>query len=462
MSAFAFSNNKEEVYIMPESTVLFDSAPKVLSRNTKSGKRAMRIMSFAQFFDFTESQILNSMFVSIQVALKLSDSALGYLTAVKRGVETVSVFLWGILADRFSRKKVLVASTLLAAIGAIITGFSQKYAFFFLVTMIANVGACAMEGQTNSVLSDFYPVSERGKAFGLLRGLAYSGLIFALIAFSLLSDHAPAIGWRIAYWGFGVLGIIASLTVWFGMEEPTRGQTEEALANVSLDVIRKKESTAFNFRVAMNQFRVPTVAVDCVNLILMGFPKIMLVNFSVTFFVMARGIREGQAILISLLGLIGFITGSIVGGVVGDRMGRFFGEKMRLVTGHVVLAVLVALSYLIFGVPLGSLGMYMLVAFFTAFCVEFMYSITRVVVSAALLPEVRTVGFSIGRMADSIGSVLASLIYAIVVASVGISNSVLWLSVGGGVLAFFMYFAYYLTFARDAKRMQQQLAERIA
>jgi MFS family permease len=328
--------------------------------------------------------------------------------------------------------------------------------------MIANVGACAMEGQTNSVLSDFYPVSERGKAFGLLRGLAYSGLIFALVTFSLLSDHAPAIGWRIAYWGFGVAGIIASLTIWFGLEEPTRGQTEEALANVSLDVITEKESNAFSFRVAMNQFRVPTVAVDCVNLILMGFPKIMLVNFSVTFFVMARGIREGQAILISLLGLIGFITGSIIGGVVGDRMGRLFGEKMRLVTGHVVLAVLVALSYLIFGIPLGSLAMYMLVAFFTAFCVEFMYSITRVVVSAALLPEVRTVGFSIGRMADSIGSVLASLIYAIVVASVGISNSVLWLSVGGGMLAFFMYFAYYLTFARDAQRMQQQLAERIA
>jgi len=431
------------------------------ARDTKSGKRAMRIMSFAQCIDFTESQILNSMFVSIQVALKLADSSLGYLTAVKRGVETVSVFFWGMLADRFRRKEILAVSTLLAATGSIITGFSQQFAFFFLVTMIANVGACAMEGQTNSVLSDLYPVSERGKAFGLLRGLAYSGLIFALVSFSLLSDHAPAIGWRIAYWGFGVLGIIASLTIWFGLEEPTRGQTEEALANVSLDVIREKESQAFNFRVAINQFRVPTVAVDCVNLILMGFPKIMLVNFSVTFFVMARGIRESQAILISLLGLIGFITGSIIGGIVGDRMSKLFGEKMRLVTGHVVLAVLVALNYVLFGIPLGPLAVYMLVAFFTAFCVEFMYSITRVVVSAALLPEVRTVGFSIGRMADSIGSVLASLIYAIVVASVGITNSVLWLSVGGGMLAFFMYFAYYVTFAKDAARMQQQLAERI-
>ena len=135
---------------------------------------------------------------------------------------------------------------------------------------------------------------------------------------------------------------------------------------------------------------------------------------------------------------------------------------MRLMTGHVVLAVLVGLSYVIFGVDLGPLAMYMVVAFFTAFCVEFMYSITRVVVSAVLLPEVRTVGFSIGRMADSIGSVLASLIYALVVASVGITSSVLWLSVGGGVLAFFMYFAYYVTFARDAARMQQQLSERVS
>ena len=129
-----------------------------LVRNNQGGKRAIIIMSFAQFFDFTEPQILNTMYVSIQSALNLADSALGYLTAVKRGVETVSVFFWGMLSDRFRRREILAASTMLAALGAILTGFSQKFAFFFVVTMIANVGACAMEGQTNSVLSDLYPV----------------------------------------------------------------------------------------------------------------------------------------------------------------------------------------------------------------------------------------------------------------------------------------------------------------
>ena len=432
-----------------------------LVRNNQGGKRAIKIMSFAQFFDFTEPQILNTMYVSIQSALNLADSALGYLTAVKRGVETVSVFFWGMLSDRFRRREILAASTMLAAVGAILTGFSQKFAFFFVVTMIANVGACAMEGQTNSVLSDFYPVKERGKAFGFLRGLAYSGLIFALVAFSLLSDHVPSMGWRIAYWGFGVLGIGASLAIWKWLEEPVRGQTEAALAGISLDIIEEKESSAFSIREALNQFRVPTIMVDIVNLILLGFPKIMLVNFSVTFFVKVRNIREGLAILITLLGLIGFIIGSITGGLVGDRIGQRMGEKMRLVTGHIVLAILVVMTYLVFGIHFYSLIMYMIVAFFTAFCVEFMYSITRVVVSAALLPEVRTVGFSIGRMADSCGSILASLIYAFVVADYGIGDSVLWLSVGGGLLAFFQYFGYYWTFSRDADRMQKQLARRI-
>ena len=431
------------------------------ARNTRSGKRAIKIMSFAQCIDFTEPQILNTMYVSIQASLALADSALGYLTAVKRGVETISVFMWGMLSDRFHRRGVLAASTLMAAIGSILTGFSQKFAFFFVVTMFANVGACAMEGQTNSVLSDFYPVKQRGKAFGILRGTAYSGLIFALIAFSLLSDNAPSIGWRIAYWGFGVLGIIASITIWTLLEEPVRGQTEEALADVSLEVIKARESGAFSIREAMNQFRVPTIIVDTVNLILMGFPKIMLVNFSVTFFVKVRGFREGQAILITLLGLIGFISGSVIGGFIGDRMGRRLGERMRLVTGHAVLFLLVAMNYIIFGVSLGPLPVYMLVAFATALCVEFLYSITRVVVSAALLPEVRTVGFSIGRMADSLGSIMASLIYALVVAVYGIADSVLWLSVCGGALAFAQYFAYYFTFSRDAERMQRQLAERV-
>lgn len=431
------------------------------TQTAQAGKRAIRVMSFAQCIDFTEAQILNAMYPSIQTAMNLADSALGYITAVKRGVETVSVFLWGMLSDRFSRRHILAASTLLAAIGSIITGFSQSFAFFFLVTMIANVGACAMEGQTNSVLSDFYPVKERGKAFGILRGGAYSGLIFALVSFSLLSDNAPALGWRIAYWGFGALGIAASITIWLFLKDPVRGQTEEALADYSIEAIREKEAGAFTFREAMNQFRVPTIMVDIINLILMGFPKIMLVNFSVTFLVKARGIREGQAILVMLCGLIGFIIGSILGGIVGDRMGRKMGEKMRLVTGHCILAVLVVMCFLFFGVDFGSLPAVMIIAFFTAFCIEFMYSITRVVVSAALLPEVRTVGFSIGRMADSLGSIVASLIYALVVAIYGVATTVLTLSVGGGILAFIFYFAYYVTFDRDAKHMQEQLAGRM-
>lgn len=432
------------------------------TRATPGGKRAIGILAFAQCIDFTEPQILNSMFPAIQAALNLADSALGYLTAVKRGVEILSVFFWGLMSDRFRRKEVLAASTLLGGIASILTGFAPEFVFFFFVTMLINLGTAAMEGQTNSVLSDFYPVKERGQAFGILRGTAYSGLIFALISFSLLADNAPTIGWRIAYWGFGVLGLIASITIWRLLDEPTRGQTEQALENVSLDVIQEKESSAFSLRQALDTFRVPTIIVDAVNLILLGFPKIMLVNYSVTFFVKVRDIREGEAILITLLGLIGFIAGSMTGGVVGDRISQRLGERARLVTGHGVLVALIVMNYLIFGVEFGAVPVYMAIAFLTAFCVEFMYSITRVVVSTALLPEVRTVGFSIGRMADSFGSILASLIYAVVVAAFGIGNTVLWLSIGGGAAAFVQYFAYYVTFERDAARMQTRLAARVA
>lgn len=427
-----------------------------------AGRRAVGILSFAQCIDFTEPQILNSMFPAIQAALSLADSSLGYLTAVKRGIEIISVMFWGLMSDRFRRKEVLAGSTLLGAIASIATGFAPQFAIFFVLTMFINLGTAAMEGQTNSVLSDLYPMKERGKAFGIMRGLAYAGLIFALIYFSLLADNAPALGWRIAYWSFGVLGIIASISIWLLMEEPTRGQTEQALANVSLDVIKQKEAHAFNLREAVAQFRVPTIVVDSINLILLGFPKIMLVNFTVTFFVKVRDIREGQAILITLLGLIGFIVGSMAGGFIGDKIGRQLGERARLVTAHGMLAVLVVMSFLVFGVPFDSIAIYMAVAFMTAFSVEFMYSITRVVVSSVLLPEVRTVGFSIGRVADSLGSIFASLIYAAIVTGVGIANSVLWLSVGGGILAFFQFFMYYFTFARDAERMQQRLTARVA
>lgn len=429
------------------------------AKRSSPGKRALGILSFAQSIDFTEPQILNSMFPAIQVALSLADSALGFLTAIKRFVEIFSVLIWGALADKFGRKHILAASTLLAALASISVGFSPGGAAFFLVTMLINMGTATMEGQTNSVLSDYYDVHGRGKAFGLMRGFAYSGLILSLATFSVLSDQVPRLGWRIAYWGFGALGLAASLTIEFLMVEPARGRTEEALASATNESLAK--IAAFDLRLALRQFAIPTIVVDFFNLVLLGFPKIMLVNYTVTFFVKVRGIRTGQAILITLLGLIGFIAGSMTGGALGDRIGRAFGERARLAMCHAVLLALLGCSWLIFSFATNSVPVYMGIAFLTAFCIEFMYCNTRVIVSAVLLPEVRTIGFALGRAADSVGSIAASLIYAAAVSRLGIARSALWISVGGCALALAQFSLYYFFFSKDASRMQATLADRI-
>ena len=423
------------------------------------GKRALGILSFAQSIDFTEPQILNSMFPAIQAALSLADSALGFLTAIKRAVEIFSVLIWGVLADKFGRKHVLAASTLLGGLAAISVGFSPGGPAFFLVTMLINMGTATMEGQTNSVLSDYYDIHGRGRAFGLMRGFSYAGLILALASFSVLSAQAPHLGWRIAYWGFGALGLAASLTIEFSMVEPARGGTEAALASQAAESLPKIAS--FDIRLALRQFTIPTVVADFVNLVLLGFPKIMLVNYTVTFFVKVRGIKASQAIVITLLGLIGFIAGSMTGGAIGDRIGRAMGDKARLATCHAVLLVLLCCSWLIFGYAAGSVPAYMAIAFLTAFCIEFMYSNTRVIVSAVLLPEVRTVGFSMGRVADSTGSIVASLAFATFVSRAGIASTILWISVGGCALALLQFCCYYFFFERDARKMQAELASRI-
>src|SRR5512135_3869696 len=111
-------------------------AEETRAQTTRGGKRAIGILAFAQSIDFTEPQILNSMFPTVQISLNLADSALGYLTAVKRGVEIFSVFFWGLMSDRFRRKEVLAASTLLGGIASILTGLAPEFAFFFFVTML--------------------------------------------------------------------------------------------------------------------------------------------------------------------------------------------------------------------------------------------------------------------------------------------------------------------------------------
>lgn len=421
-------------------------------------------LGFAQLGDFGEQQVVNSMFPAIRDALGLNIGALGTITALKRIVQVLAMPTWGAISDRYSRKSVLVWGTGVWGIWTILIGFSQTYTQLLLLTLIAAIGVAAIDGPLSSLISDVFSKQERGRAFGIIRGIAYLSIAPTLIYFSRLADASPAMGWRIAFWTVGVLSVLSGVTIAIFVKEPIRGETEDALAALSKDELEQEaEANQFSLAKTLTLFEQRTFVWNLLDKFFMAFPTVIIFAFLTTWLVDDRGVPQGGAILYTLAGLIGLISGSVVGGRVGDRLVKSGDARQHLRYGHIAQVVMAISWLLLFSIDWGGPAPILIFLVLVGFTQEFRVTgIIKVVVSRVMLPEVRGLGFSLERASDSLGRVIAALLIGRLAEQSSLTNAFFWC---GTLVAFALigiYFLYYRTYQHDVDTIQSTLASRSA
>lgn len=159
---------------------------------------------------------------------------------------------FGALADRYSRKRLLIVTVLLGEVPCMLTGvrfFTDTFAGFVVMRLLTGIGVGGIYPIVFSLLADLVSERHRAKASALVDifwGLGMlSGPLWA--AYALTTDY----GWRLAY----ILAALPSLPLvllyaWLG-KEPQRGAKEiMASANRSQpwretirDLFRRRSNT---------------------------------------------------------------------------------------------------------------------------------------------------------------------------------------------------------------------------
>ena len=434
------------------------------SRNVdqKVKRRTIGALSFAQLSDFGELQIINSMFPAVRDALGLNVAALGTITAVRRAVQTISIPIWGAISDRYSRKSILMWVTGIWGIWTLLVGFSQSFNQLLLLLAISSIGLAAIEAPLSSLISDLFPKEERGAAFGIIRSIAYLATVPTLIYFSILANRFPDNGWRIAFYTFGLLSVISGIVIWLFAEEPIRGQSENALAEMSKSQLaREATKNKFSLEKIHLLFKHPTYIINMVDRFFSAFPSMILIAFVTTWLVDDVGLAQGQAILYSLSSLAGLIFGGMVGGLIGDRQLRKSNDRRHLIYGHVALLGLTISWILLYSVASENILTILVLLFMVGFMIEFRWTgIIKVAVSRVVLPEMRGLAFSLGQALNSLGRVVSALLVGRFADQIGLSATSLRIGGLACVLLIAIYFLYYLSYARDAQTMQTILATR--
>lgn len=152
----------------------------------------------------------------------LSDFTVGFLPLAVIFITGIISLPAGNWADRWRRVNILSVGAIVWGSAGLLASTSTNFIQLFLTRALLGFGQGTIVPTHASLLSDYYPVSVRGRALGYHRSANPLGQVIGAIIGGLI---VGAVGWR---WGFAaaaVPGLILGIYAW-RLREPRRGEAD--------------------------------------------------------------------------------------------------------------------------------------------------------------------------------------------------------------------------------------------
>jgi len=114
--------------------------------------------------------------------------------------------IFGMLADRYGRRRPLMANVIFFSAIELLCGFAPNYTFFFILRMLFGIGMGGEWGVGASLAMEHAPVRWRGVLSGILQSGYSIGYLLAAIAARVI---LPNLGWRWMFWAGALPALLA-------------------------------------------------------------------------------------------------------------------------------------------------------------------------------------------------------------------------------------------------------------
>ncbi|MCY3640996.1 MAG: MFS transporter [Gammaproteobacteria bacterium] len=269
-------------------------------------------LTLLNVMNFVDRQLLGSFANFIVPDLALTNTEFGLLTGLFFIVfySAMGLFM-GALADMVNRTRLIAAGLALWSALTALSGAARGFWTLAAPRMLIGVGESIMTPTSMSLLSDRFPASKLGFAFGFY----YMGVPIGVGVSLLIAGYlGPAIGWRNCFYLLGGIGLALAAVMLFIKETPRRHVVVRADATVERPSFRQILRT-LGFALRNCPALTLTIAGGITTHFILGAA-----TYDQLWYVQERGFERAQiAQWTGWVGLVGGVLGNLFGGWGSDR-----------------------------------------------------------------------------------------------------------------------------------------------
>jgi MFS transporter, SHS family, lactate transporter len=216
----------------------------------------------------------------------------------------LGALLFGMLADRYGRRRLLMANVLFFSTVELLCGFAPSFATFFALRLLFGIGMGGEWGVGASLAMEHAPVRWRGVLSGILQSGYAIGYLLAAIAARVV---LPNLGWRAMFWAGGIPALLA-LYIRTKVPESEAWQQNRLARTIDGPRIALQHKRLVLYMVAL--------------LFLMSCLSHGTQDLYPDFLKHQHGIAPNTVAYVTMFYTIGSVIGAIIFGLLSERIGR--------------------------------------------------------------------------------------------------------------------------------------------
>jgi MFS family permease len=420
----------------------------------KQGKN-YRWFVVAVFFVFVllhqaDRLLISPMTTRIMEQFHINRAQMGLVNTGALIVGALAYPLWGYLYDRYARAKLLALASFLWGATTWLSAIAPTYPTFLVTRASTGIDDSSYPGMF-SLISDYFSPRVRGKVYGLLQFAQPIGYLVGMVLGLFL---AGAVGWRGVFFITGSLGVILAAVIFFGVKEPSRGQSEP-----EMEGIKETGQYKFTLKAAKELFKKPTLDILFVQGFFGVFPWTVITFWFFNYLETERNYSANEVFITMVVAVLVLAIGYPLGGALGDYAFKRTPRGRAIVAGSAVLLGAIFLTITL-NVPLPEKGLFMVMLGLTALFMPMASPNVISTVHDITLPEVRSSALSVQYLIESFGAAFAPALAGMIADNSSLKTAFLIICVSTWLICGVAYLTVALVIPRDVASLREQMRAR--